>query len=205
MPVVGEQTSPNNIGKKATTKKELIAFEEEVAHEWEAGKIKAPVHLMGGCEDRLIDIFRHVQRDDWVFSGHRSHLHALLKGVSPDEVRREIMAGRSICLCFPEYRFYTSAIVGGNLPIALGVAMAGERVWCFTGDMGSHTGMFHECVSYADRHELNITFVVEDNDISVCTQTEAVWPKFKCDSPRVIQYHYQNRWPHQGTGVHVAF
>ena len=188
------------------TKEELIAFEEEIAALWEAGKIRAPVHLCGNNEDQLIDIFKDVQPDDWMFSTHRSHLHVLLKGVPREEVKAEILAGRSISLCFPKYHFYTSAIVGGNLPIACGVAMDGKRVWVFTGDMASQTGMFSECVRYANHNDLPITFVIEDNGWSVATPTLACWPPMKELEPKVIRYHYKNRFPHQSTDKgHIAF
>ena len=187
------------------TKEELIAFEEDIAREWETGHIRAPVHLVGGNEDQLIAIFKDIKPDDWLFSTHRSHLHALLKGVPRGDVKREIMAGRSISLCFPEHRFYTSAIVGGNLPIACGVAMDGKRVWCFTGDMASQTGIFSECVRYANHNDLPITFVVEDNGLSVKTPTLAVWPVVKNFGAKVIRYHYKSKYSHQGTGVNVVF
>ena len=80
------------------TKDELIAFERDIANEFEVGHIRAPVHLHGNNEDQLIEIFKDVKADDWVFSTHRSHYHALLKGVPPELVRAEIMARHSINL-----------------------------------------------------------------------------------------------------------
>ncbi|KKK99349.1 hypothetical protein LCGC14_2633650, partial [marine sediment metagenome] len=157
------------------TAEDLIAFERDILDWFERGEIRAPVHLHGGNEQQLIDIFREVQPDDWVFSTHRSHYHCLLKGVPPELVKAEILQGNSISLQFPEYHFYTSAIVGGILPIALGVAMGGQRVWCFGGDMASHTGIFNECLRYAAGHDLPIRFVVESNGLSVETPTDKVW------------------------------
>lgn len=163
------------------TKEELIAFEEEVAAAFSAGKINAPVHLSGGNEDQLIDIFREVSRDDWVFSTWRSHYHALLHGVPRESLMREIMAGRSMNLMFPEHRFFTSAIVGGICPIAVGVAAAikrkGEkrRVWCFVGDMAALGGAYYEAHAYAMGHDLPIYFVVENNGLSTNTPTWEVW------------------------------
>jgi pyruvate dehydrogenase E1 component alpha subunit len=83
----------------------------------------------------------------------------------------EIIAGRSIALCFPEFRVYSSAIVGGSLPIAVGVALGikrrkgRERVWCFIGDMTAEMGMANTSIKYALGHDLPITFVVEDNSV----------------------------------------
>ena len=172
------------------TAQELIAFEQDIASIFEEGKIKAPVHLHGGNEEQLIDIFTHIASTDWVFSTHRSHYHALLKGIPPELVKTEILNGHSINLCFPMYHFYTSAIVGGILPIALGVAMSGQKAWCFVGDMATRTGIFNECSRYAKGHNLPIEFVVEDNGFSVDTPTLKVWG---------YDYIYKRIYPHQGT------
>lgn len=174
--------------------KNLLDFEKDIAACFERGGIKAPIHLHGGNEDKLIEIFRCIKTDDYVFSTHRSHYQALLKGVPPELVKSEIIKGHSISLQFPEYNFYTSAIVGGICPIALGVAMAGKQAWCFLGDMAAETGIFHECVKYAHSHSLPIHFVVEDNGMSVDTPTEKVW-----------RYSYERKFPHQGSGKYVIF
>ncbi len=176
------------------TVNELISFETEIADLFESGRIKAPVHLCGGNESALIEIFKLIQPEDWVFSTHRSHLHALLKGVPPALVKAEILLGRSITLNFQAYKFFSSAIVGGILPIATGVAMVGERAWCFVGDMASETGLFHECVKYSAGQNLPIHFIVENNGLSVQTPTQNVW-----------EYSYKNKFPHQGVGKYVVF
>ncbi len=176
------------------TSEELKAFEQEIGDIFLAGRIRAPIHLHGNNEEDLREIFNQVKPEDWVFSTHRSHYHALLKGIPPEEVKAEILKGNSICLQFPQYRFYTSAIVGGILPIALGVAMASYKCWVFVGDMAAETGIFHECVKYATGHKLPIKFVVEDNHFSVDTPTEQVW-----------RYSYERKFPHQGVGKYVIF
>ena len=176
------------------TAEELISFEKDIAREFEAGNIKAPVHLHGGNERELIEIFENIKPEDWVFSTHRSHYHALLKGVPPEQVKAEIMAGRSISLQFPEYHFFPSAIVGAVCPIPFGVPMSGMKTWCFIGDMRPETGIFHECLKYATGHNLPITYVVESNGLSVETPTEKVW-----------RYSYQRTFPHQGSGTFVLF
>ncbi len=180
-------------------KTELIAFEKDIAKEFESKHIKAPVHLHGGNESPLIKIFRHIKPTDWVCSTHRSHYHALLKGIPPEWVKSEILKGHSISLCNSHYRFITSGIVGGVLPIAVGLAMAGERVWCFAGDMAAETGIFSECVKYAGRHELPITFIVEDNGMSVESPTQEVWGDG--DYSMVTRYEYKRKFPHQGTNA----
>jgi pyruvate dehydrogenase E1 component alpha subunit len=185
---------------------ELRDFEDEVARAFEAKKILAPIHLATGSEDELIHIFRNVRRTDWVFSTWRSHYHALLHGVPRETVMGEILAGRSMMLHFPEHRFFTSAIVGGILPIACGVAAAGERVWCFIGDMTASIGAFHDAQKFANGHDLPITFVVEDNGLATNTPTARTWGTLHASSNRnTIRYSYKREYPHVGARNYVAF
>lgn len=123
------------------TKEELIAFEKEVATLWEMGGINAPIHLSGGNEDQLIEIFKEIKHHDYVFSSHRNHYHALLHGINPSSLMDEILGdsksickGRSRSMGFidPNRHFYSSAIVGGCCAPAVGVAWAlkeKEREW----------------------------------------------------------------------------
>src|ERR1700722_16852407 len=170
-----------NSASDAEKKAALIKFEEEIADIFTAGKIRAPVHLSDGNEDALIEIFKKIKSDDWVFSTHRSHYHALLHGIDPGWLRDEIVRGNSISICNPKHYFYSSGIVNGSTPIALGVAMrfkrkrALQRVWVFVGDMAAEGGIFHESVKYAERNDLPITFIVEDNGISTHTATQKAW------------------------------
>ena len=200
---------------RAVTAVELIAFETEIAALFNAGQIRAPVHLSDGNEAQLIEIFREVQPQDWVCCTWRSHYHCLLKGVPPDRLRAEIIAGRSIALSFPEYRVVSSAIAGGIIPIAVGLAMGEKRkqslarVWCFVGDMMAESGIFHECVKYATRHMLNMCFVIENNGLSVCTPTVQAWgsllPAMEDGALMMKSYNYQSRYPHAGAGERVQF
>lgn len=189
----------------------LIQFERKMADHWEAGRVRGPIHLSGGNEDELIEIFKYVKTSDWVFSTWRSHYHALLKGVPSEWLEEEILAGRSITIVNKEEKFYSSAIVGGTIPIAVGVAMAlkqqgsTDKVWCFVGDMAFETGGFMENYKYAKNFDLPIHFVVEDNGVSTNTPTIETW-KVKTEAPEdVIWYNYDKQWPHYGTGKWVIF
>ena len=103
-------------------KKDLINFEDDIASYFNAGKIKAPIHLYSNNENFLIKFFKKIKRDDWIFCSWRSHYQCLLKGVPAKKLKKEILEGKSISLCFPKYKIYSSAIVGGILPISLGMA-----------------------------------------------------------------------------------
>jgi TPP-dependent pyruvate/acetoin dehydrogenase alpha subunit len=194
----------------------LKEFESQVAEIFNTGGIKAPVHLSDGNESALIDIFQEVRQDDWIFCSWRSHYQCLLKGVPPEEVLSEVVAGRSISLGFPKHRIFSSAIVGGQVPIAVGAAMGeklkatGAHVWCFIGDMTAETGIAQTSIRYAETHDLPITFVIEDNGISVLTKTREVWASETLrfnerNSSKVRTFEYRSKYPHAGAGVRVQF
>ena len=190
---------------------ELIHFENKIVESWDAGKIRGPVHLSGGNEKPLIEIFKRISENDWVFSTWRSHYHALLKGVSPNWLENEILEGRSITIVNKDKKFYSSAIVGGIIPVAVGAAMSNklkdidETVWCFIGDMTFETGTFMENYNYAKNFNLPIKFIVEDNKVSTNTPTIETWGKKSEIPDDIIWYEYDKVWPHYGTGKWVIF
>ena len=163
------------------TKQDLIDFEEDIANCFNNKMIKAPIHLYYGCEDQFLEVFKDIKEEDWVFSDWRSHYQALLKGVDPKKLRQDIINGRSMSLTYKEQKMYCSAIVTGQLSVAVGTAMdikrkgGTEKVWCFVGDMTSCSGVFHESLTYSNNHNLPIIFVIEDNDLSVVTETRKTW------------------------------
>ena len=195
---------------------DLIKFENDIAAVFNSGKIRAPVHLYSGNEEVLIKFFKKIKKNDWVFCSWRSHYQCLLKGVPPKRLKKEILEGKSISLCFPEYRIYSSAIVGGTLPIAVGMAVSLKRkksrnkVYCFMGEMTSETGIAHETIKYSRNKKLPIHFIVEDNRKSVCTDTRKTWSMKKLTfekfpSKYVTFYKYKLKYPHAGAGKRVQF
>ena len=198
-------------------KNELINFEEEIADLFNKGKIRAPVHLYQGNENKIIEFFKRVKKNDWVFCSWRSHYQCLLKGVPKEEVKKEILSGRSISLCFPKYKIYSSALVGGSVPIAVGTALSlklkNEKetmVYCFMGEMTSETGIAHECIKYSRNYNLPIHFIIEDNEKSVCTDTRNTWKLKKLsyegkNDKFITFYSYKSKWPHAGAGKRIQF
>ncbi len=214
-------------------KNELIAFEEEIAEIYKTGVIKGPIHLRDGNEDALISIFKNIKPEDYKFATWANHLEALLSGVPREKVKARILEGRSMAMNFSEHRFYTSAIVGGICPIALGTAWAikrrkgTEKVHIFIGDMTLHCGITHECIKYGIYNDLPIKWYVADNRKSVDTPTRDAWNQdngrgdyltdeltefynklsahYNANYDLIKHYWYTSKWPHSGTGVFLAF
>ena len=204
------------------TPQQLQAFEQEIGDTFNQGLIRAPIHLYDGAEQQIMQVFQRIDTEqDWVCCTWRNHYQALLKGIPAQVLRERILAGKSMIMNLPEYKFICSSIVGGIPSIATGIALAaqrqgtGEHVWCWCGDMSAETGAWHESYKYAVNHRLPITFVVEDNGLSVMTPTHKIWgrdvPYFAQDADwyeadNLIYYRYQNnKYPHAGAGVRVQF
>lgn len=207
------------------TAQELIEFEKHIVNLFANKKILAPVHLQDNNFETLIEIFKEINQDDWACGTWRFHGECLLKGVPKKSLIKSITDGHSISLCFKEYRIITSAIVGGIIPIALGIALDIKRkkqtnkVYCFVGEMSATTGIFFESVNYAKNNNLPIVFVISDNGKSVCTNTREVWNTnllpyephetireseiYK--SKHIWYYKYKLEYPHAGTGQRINF
>lgn len=204
---------------KKYTPEELEAFETDIGECFRQKSIRAVIHLDNGNEIPLIKIFDRVKDQDWIFCTWRSHYKCLLKGVPQEQVKQDILNCKSISLCFPEYRIFSSAIVGGSIPIATGVAFDLKRkqapghVWCFVGEMTSETGCFHENWKYSLAQDLPITFVIEDNYRSVCTDTRKTWnmPRLTheqeelVEKNKIIYFTYKSKYPHSGMGERIEF
>lgn len=211
---------------------ELIEFENNIGNLFNNKKIKAPIHLYHGNEEKMIEIFKSIDiENDWVCCTWRNHYQALLKGIPADFLTDEIIKGKSMVQTLPEYKFICSSIVGGIPSIATGIAMGNKldknssHVWCWLGDMSAETGHFHEAYKYARNNELPITFVVETNGMSVLTPTDDIWkreiPYYIDDvstcidilyndgiykQPNLLYYRYtNNKYPHAGAGQRVQF
>ncbi|MEK6881633.1 MAG: hypothetical protein AABY22_18580, partial [Nanoarchaeota archaeon] len=108
-------------------KEDLYKFEEWTVNEFNEGHLKSPVHLSGSIdgklEDYLIELFKQIKPNDWVATTYRSHYHALLKGVPEERLKAWISSNKSIHFMDKEFKMFSSAIVGGTLPTALGIAL----------------------------------------------------------------------------------
>ena len=194
---------------KNATKQELIDFEQTVASHWEAGDLPYLIHLSGGNENFLIDLFGDIKDGDWIFSTHRNHHHALLSGISRNELLAKILAGNSMFVFDRARNFYTSSVLAGTCAIAAGVAYdlkqsgSNNWVWCFLGDGAEEQGHFYEAVMFVEGHDLPCIFVIEDNNRSVDSTIEERLPtKFRFEMPScVMRNEYIPTFPHAGNGT----
>jgi TPP-dependent pyruvate/acetoin dehydrogenase alpha subunit len=202
------------------TLKKLQDFTKRVKELFERKQIHCPVHLSGGNELQLIEVFQQIKRTDYVFSTHRNHYHALLHGIPANTlIKYMVKDSISMNIQSPKHRFYATAIVGGGCAIAAGVAWAlkekesKQRVWCFVGDGAIDGGHFWEAFQFVEGWDLPLTFVVENNNRSTTTSiaerlgddlhnTHLLLAK---QSDKVIWYDYIPTEKHVGIGKYVAF
>ena len=190
------------------TKQELISFEDKIYDLFESGDLPYLVHLCGGNEDQLIEIFKDVKEGDYIFSTHRTHYHYLLAGGCPDKLEQKIKDGDSMFVFDNTINFLSTSVLAGLTGVAAGTALAlkmqnkDNKVWCFVGDGAEDEGHFYEAVSFVEGWDLPCTFIVEDNDRQVDTSkaerrgkaTIIEWPS--C----VTRYEYIPTYPHASTG-----
>ena len=154
-------------------------FEEKAAELYTLGKIRGFLHLYIGEEAVATGVMQALDADDTVVSTYREHGHALAWGVPAGAIMAEMFGkangcsrgrGGSMHLFDIERRFYGgSAIVGGGLPLAVGLALADRMqgrsriTACFFGDGAVSEGEFHESMNLAALWKLPVLFVCENN------------------------------------------
>lgn len=147
-----------------------------------AKDIRCPVHLSLGQEQAAAQLAGVLTADDWLFSTHRNHAHYLAKGGSEQRLWDEIMGlesgvngGFAGSQCFSDLsiNFHSTAIVGGLVAAAAGVALALQLskstaiAVCCIGDAVPEQGVFWETLNFADLRGLPLLFVMENNGYSV--------------------------------------
>ena len=157
----------------------IRVFEEHVGELVEAGEIKTPCHLYIGQEAVAAGVCAVLDREDYVWGGHRSHGHYLAKGGDLLAMMAEIYGkatgcskgrGGSMHLVAPDCgMFGTVPLVAATIPLAVGAGLAsklrGDRrvSVSFFGDGATEEGHFHESMNLAALYRLPVIFVCENN------------------------------------------
>ena len=163
-------------------------FEEESGRLYMQGKIRGFLHLYIGQEAIAVGAFSTLNQDDYVVTHYRDHGHALARGLDPNAIMAELMGkatgcsggkGGSMHLFDVSKGFMGGyAIVGGQLPIAAGLAFSikykreNRAVICFFGDGAVNQGEFHETMNLASLWKLPILFFLENNEYGMGTHVE---------------------------------
>jgi pyruvate dehydrogenase E1 component alpha subunit len=164
-------------------------FEERVGELARADEAHGLIHLSVGQEGIAAAVCSQLRDDDAVYSGHRAHGHAIAKGAPLDRVMAELMGrdgglcrglGGSMHLVDVEHGFMgATGVVGGNVPIALGSALAARLqgrdsvAVVFFGDGAVQAGHFVETVNLATLWRLPLVLVCENNGFAEFTPRSA--------------------------------
>lgn len=163
-------------------------FEEKCAEMYSLGNIRGFLHLYIGEEAVAVGFMQALRAEDNVVATYREHGHALLRGTPPGSVMAEMFGkitgcsrgrGGSMHLFDLERRLYGGhAIVGGGLPVAVGLALADRMqnrkavTACFFGDGATDEGEYHESLNLAALWRLPVLFVCENNRYAMGTALE---------------------------------
>jgi pyruvate dehydrogenase E1 component alpha subunit len=154
-------------------------FEEKCVELYSAGKIRGFLHLYIGEEAVAVGVMQALTEDDAVVATYREHGQALARGVPATSIMAEMYGklagccrgrGGSMHIFDKDRRFFGgNAIVGGGLPLAVGLALADRMqkrpavTACFFGDGAVAEGEFHESLNLAALWELPVLFLCENN------------------------------------------
>ena len=161
-------------------------FEESCAEQYTKGHITGFLHLYSGQEAVAVGATAGLHKDDYILSAYREHAQAIVRGADPRRVMAELFGkstgvckgkGGSMHLFDPSLNFMGGyAIVGGQFPIAVGLAFAAkyrqeDRIAaCFFGDGAVNQGNFHESLNWARLWELPVLFICENNFYGIGTE-----------------------------------
>ena len=163
-------------------------FEEKAAEAYSMGKIGGFCHLYIGQEAVAIGSISAIRRDDYVLTSYREHAHAIAKGMSCDAVMAELFGKAGGCSkgkCGSMHMFDSKvnflgghAIVGGQIPLATGVAFAtkyrntDQVTLCYFGEAAVNQGAFHESLNMAQLWKLPCIFICENNQYGMGTSLD---------------------------------
>ncbi|MDO8685807.1 MAG: thiamine pyrophosphate-dependent dehydrogenase E1 component subunit alpha, partial [Clostridiales bacterium] len=160
-------------------------FEDVIKRLYKEGLVEGAIHCYTGEEAVAVGVCTALRKDDYIFSTHRGHGHAIAKGCDLKKVFAELM-GRSTGLCkgmggsmhlfdLENGLMGGNGIVGGGIPLSLGTAYSAnyrgtEQVTaCFFGEGASNQGTVHEAINMASLWKLPLIFVCENNLFAATT------------------------------------
>jgi pyruvate dehydrogenase E1 component alpha subunit len=163
-------------------------FEEEAGRQYQRARAGGFLHLAIGEEATIVGTTSVMQAEDYLIGTYRTHGHAIARGTEPKRVMSELFGrvdgtsggrGGSMHIFDAERRFMGGyGIVGGNLPIAVGLALSSDYkgedavAVCMFGDGASNAGNFGETMNLAALWSLPILFLVENNLYGMGTSVE---------------------------------
>ncbi len=164
---------------------ELRNFEERIRYLFLEGKMPGTVHQYIGMEACAVGVCSSLKKDDVIASTHRPHGHAIARGIPIREITAELYGKTTGCCKGKGGSMHLGdigkgmlpaiAIVGGNIPIVTGMALAfkmknEKRVAVsFFGDGASNEGAFHEGLNMAAVYNVPAIFVCENNQYGAST------------------------------------
>lgn len=175
-------------------------FEEEIVRRWPKQEMRSPPHFYTGEEGIAAGVCTALNPDDQIISYYRGHGHYLAKGGNPQAFIAEMYCkvtgsnqgkGGSMLISDPSVGFMGStAIVGGGIPIATGLALAAKMkktnqvIVCFFGDAATEEGVFPESLNFAALKKLPIVYVCENNLYAVTTHIK----KRRSEPEKILKY-----------------
>ena len=157
----------------------IRCFEDRCAELYSAGKIRGFLHLYNGEEGVAVGVTQALRPDDGIVGTYREHGHAIARGLPMRSIMAELFGklegccrgrGGSMHIFDRQRRFFGgNAIVGGGLPLSLGLALAEQMTGrnaiavCFFGEGAVAEGEFHESMNLASLWRLPVLFVCENN------------------------------------------
>jgi pyruvate dehydrogenase E1 component alpha subunit len=163
-------------------------FEEKSAEAYSMGKIGGFCHLYIGQEAVAVGALSAIRQDDYVLTSYREHAHAIAKGMSPESIMAELFGkeggcshgkGGSMHMFDKDLNFLGGhAIVGGQIPLATGVAFAtkykgtDQVTLCFFGEAAVNQGSFHESLNLAQLWKVPCIYICENNQYGMGTSLQ---------------------------------
>jgi pyruvate dehydrogenase E1 component alpha subunit len=163
-------------------------FEERAARAYTEALVGGYCHLNLGEEAAVVGLMQALRPTDYLFTNYREHGYALMRGIDPKKVMAELYGrvdgvskgwGGSMHMFDITHRLLGGyGIVGGQLPLATGAALAidykstGDVVMCTLGDGTTAIGAFHESLNIAALWHLPIVFVIINNQLGMGTTVE---------------------------------